>query len=174
MLVVEGFNGYRLEIPEDRYYLPGVELWVQTQENGNELVLGLTQPGVILGGGIVSLEYLVENGQVVSSGDTVAFAVTNKVKFIETPLAGTILSLNQAVIDNPGLFQEDPYARAWIFSLRLSGPANLPDHFLDPFSYQQRLLHSEACGNPEGLKGGSSPTCRTIYSSLRSQKKGDA
>jgi len=174
MLTVEGFSGHRIEIPEDRYYLPGSELWAQAKEDVNTLVFGLTQAGVILAGSVVSLEYLVEEGQTVSSGDAIAFAVTNKVKFIETPLAGIILSLNQAVVDHPGLFQEDPYARAWIFSLRLFGSANLLDHFLDPISYQQRLLHSEACGNPEGLKGGSSPTCRTIYSSLRSQKKGDA
>lgn len=172
MLVVEGFNGYRVEIPEDRYYLPGPELWIQTQKDSKELVFGLTQAGVILAGEVVSLEYFVEEGQIVSSGDAIAFAVTNKVKFIETPLAGRILNVNRAVIDNPGLFQEDPYGRAWIFSLRLSGSINLPDRFSDPVSYHQELLRSEACGNPKGLKGGASPTCRTIYSGIRSQKEG--
>ena len=174
MLIVEGFSGHRIEIPEDRYYLPGPELWTQAKENVNTLVFGLTQAGVILAGGVTSLEFLVEEGQSVSNGEAVAFAVTSKVKYIDTPLAGVIFNLNRGVIDHPALFQEDPYGRAWIFSLRLSGSINLPDHFLDPISYQQRLLHSEACGNPQGLKGGASPTCRTIYSSIHSQKKGDA
>ncbi len=172
MLIIEGFNGYRIEIPEDRYYLPGPELWIQAQGDGKTFVFGLTQAGVLLAGGIVSLEYLIEEGQLVSPGDVIAFAVTNKVKYIETPLAGNIISVNQPVTDNPHLFQEDPYGRAWIFSLQLSGSINLSDHFLNPISYQKRLLQSEACGNPKGLKGGSSPTCRTIYSSLRSQKQG--
>ena len=173
MLIIEGFNGHRIEIPEDCYYLPGIELWVHIREE-NLLVFGLTQAGVILAGGVTSLEFLVEEGQSVSDGEAVAFAVTSKVKYIDTPLAGAILNLNRAVIDHPALFQEDPYGRAWIFSLRLSGPINLSDRFLDPVSYRQGLLRSEACGNPQGLKGGVSPTCRTIYSSIRSQKKRDA
>ncbi len=93
MLIVEGFNGFRVEIPEDRYYLSGPDLWIQPQNESKALVFGLTRAGVILAGGVVSLEYLVEEGQVVSSGDAVAFAVTNKVKYIEAPLAGHILNL---------------------------------------------------------------------------------
>src|SRR4030067_2154263 len=104
MLVVEGFNGYRLEIPEDRYYLPGIELWVHTREE-NLLVFGLTQAGVILAGGVTSLEFLVEEGQSVSDGEAVAFAVTSKVKYIDSPLAGVIFNLNRAVIDHPISFQ---------------------------------------------------------------------
>jgi glycine cleavage system H protein len=172
MIVIEGFNGHRIEIPEDRYYLPGPELWVMAQKESEELVFGLTQAGVILSGGVVSLEYLIEEGQVVSSGDAVAFAVTSKIKFVETPLAGTILHLNMAVVKDPRLFQDDPYERAWVFSLRPSAPVNLSDRFLNPIAYDQNLLHSEACGNPKGLKGGASPTCRTIYSGIRSQKEG--
>jgi glycine cleavage system H protein len=173
MLIVDGFNGYRLEIPEDRYYLPGIELWVHSKEE-NLFVFGLTQAGIILAGGVTSLEFLVEEGQSVSHGEPVAFAVTSKVKYIDTPLAGVISNLNRAVIDHPALFQEDPYGRAWIFSLRLSGPINIAGRFWNPISYHQGLLRSEACGNPQGLKGGVSPTCRTIYSGIQSQKKGDA
>ena len=172
MLTIEGFNGHRIEIPEDRYFLLGPELWIQPQEDGKILLHGLTQAGLILSGGVISLEYLVEEGQVVSSGATVAFAVTNKVKYIETPLPGKILNLNSFLIDNPQLFQEDPYGRAWLFSLQLSNPIDLSDYFLNPMYYQERLLGSEACGNPKGLKGGASPTCRTIYSGIRSQKEG--
>lgn len=172
MLIVEGFNGYRIEIPEDRYYLPGPELWIQAQGDGKTLVFGLTQAGVLLAGGIVSLEYLIEEGQSVSPGEVIAFAVTNKVKYIETPLAGNIVNLNSSLIDYPHFFQEDPYGRAWIFSLQRSDSIDLSDHFLNPISYQKRLLQSEACGNPNGLKGGTSPTCRTIYSSLRRPKQG--
>lgn len=167
MLIVEGFNGYQLEIPEDRYYLPVSELWVQVKEDRNTAILGLTQAGVILTGDIVSLEYLVEEGQAVSDADVIAFAVTNKVKYIETPLAGKILRLNRDLLDNPAFFKEDSYGSAWVFSLRLSGFIRLPDRFLNPASYQDRLLRSEACGNPKGLKGGASPTCRTIYSVIR-------
>jgi len=170
MLIIEGFNGHQIEIPEDRYYLPGPDLWIRG--NGQALVIGLTQAGVILAGNVISLEYFVEEGQSVSPGDVIAFAITNKIKYIETPLAGSILNLNSSLVDNLHLFQEDPHGRAWIFSLRPSGTVNLSDHFFDPVSYQQRLLRSEACGNPRGLKGGTSPTCRTIYSGIRSQKEG--
>lgn len=172
MLIIEGFNGFRIEIPEDRYYLLGPELWIQPQNEGKELVFGLTQAGVILSGGVVSLEYLIEEGETVSSGDVVAFAVTSKLKYIDNPLPGTILNLNRSLMENPQFFQQDPYGKAWIFSLQLPDPVNLSTYFLDAVSYQQRLLHSEACGNPKGLKGGTSPTCRTIYNSLRSQKQG--
>lgn len=152
MPIIEGFSGHRLEIPEDRYYLPGPELWIQGK--GQTLVIGLIEAGLILSGGVVSLEYLIEEEQSVSPGDVIAFTVTNKVKYIETPLAGNILNLNSFLVYNLHLFQEDPHGRAWLFSLRPSGTINLSDHFLDPTSYQHRLLRSEACGNPQGLKGG--------------------
>ena len=77
MLIVEGFSGHRIEIPEDRYYLPGPELWTQAKEDVNTLVFGLTHAGVILAGGVTSLEFLVEDGQSVSNGEAVAFAVTS-------------------------------------------------------------------------------------------------
>jgi len=170
MLIIEGFNGHRIEISEDCYYVSGPELWIRG--DGVTLVVGLTQAGVILAGNVVSLEYLVEEGQSVSPGDVIVFAITNKIKYIETPLAGNILNLNSSLVYNLHLFQEDPHGRAWLFSLRPSGTINLSDRFLDPTSYQQRLLRSEACGNPQGLKGGASPTCRTIYSGIRSQKEG--
>jgi len=172
MLIIEGFNGHQIEIPEDRYFLPGPEIWIQPQGSGKILLHGLTRAGLIHSGGVISLEYLVEEGQVVSSEETVAFAVTNKLKYIETPLPGHILNLNLDLIDNPRLFQEDPYERAWVFSLQLPNPIDLSLHFLNPMSYRDRLLQSEACGNPKGLKGGTSPTCRTIYTGIRSQKEG--
>lgn len=171
MLIIEGFNGHRIEIPEDRYYLPGPELWVRSQ-GSDELVFGLTQAGLIISGGVISLEYLVEEGQSVHRGDVIAFAVTNKVKYIETPLPGNISNLNSYLTNNVHLFQDDPYGRAWVFSLQLSDSTDLSVHSLNPLSYRDRLLQSEACGNPKGLKGGASPTCRTIYSGIRSQKEG--
>ncbi len=67
MLIIEGFNGHRIEIPEDRYYLPGIELWVHTKEK-KLLVFGLTQAGVILAGGVTSLEFSLKRDNSSPSG----------------------------------------------------------------------------------------------------------
>jgi glycine cleavage system H protein len=42
-----------------------------------------------------------------------------------SPVSGQVLEINQAVIDEPGLVNQDPYGKGWLVKLELSKPSEL-------------------------------------------------
>jgi len=44
---------------------------------------------------------------------------------IFAPVSGQVLEVNQAVIDEPGLVNKDPYGAGWLVRLELSKPSEL-------------------------------------------------
>jgi glycine cleavage system H protein len=57
---------------------------------------------------------------------------------IVAPLSGTVVEVNQAVIDAPELVNDDPYGRGWLIRVRLSAPGEL-DSLLDASAYSEHL-----------------------------------
>jgi glycine cleavage system H lipoate-binding protein len=168
MVCIEKFLGRRVEIPEDRHYDLKQGLWAKGQ--GNEVLFGLTQPALVLGGGITDLDWLVQEGQSVEQGESVLFAITGKILYLETPMAGTI-SFNKALKQDLSAVTADPYGSGWLFGI---APEIAVDEALKGFrsaeDYLEILKHSEGFKNPEGLKGGVSGICKAVYSGIREQK----
>ena len=168
MVQIEKFLGQRVEIPEDRRYDLKQGLWAKTEGDG--IVFGLTQPALVLGGGINELDWLVPEGQRVGKGESVLFAITGKILYLETPVAGTI-SFNRTLKESLSKVSSDPYGAGWLFRLT---PATAVDEVLKglsaPEDYLEILKHSEGLKNPQGLKGGVSGVCKAVYSGIREQK----
>ena len=60
MAAVEKFLGKRVNIPEDRRYDPKQGLWGKQID---EIILfGMTEPALVLMGGVKDLDWLVEEG----------------------------------------------------------------------------------------------------------------
>ena len=57
MAYIEKFLGRRVEVPEDRSYVVKPGLWAKVE--GPEVRFGLTEPELVLVGGINDLEWLV-------------------------------------------------------------------------------------------------------------------
>src|SRR4029079_1488006 len=57
---------------------------------------------------------------------------------IVAPLSGTVVEVNQAVIDTPELVNDDPYGQGWLIRVQLSNPAEL-DELLDAEGYATHL-----------------------------------
>lgn len=175
MLTLEGFYGQTVEIAEDRRYDGQEELWVQTRDDG-VVRIGVSKVGVLLMGGIESTEFFVEPGDVLSRGDDLVFFETFKaVRYVVAPLAGEVLAVNDAVVDDPELFDDDPYGEAWLVDMRLS-PGEDPAVFQDPVEYLRALERSEHCADGaeallEAKKG--SPTCRSVYGGIRGNEPGE-
>lgn len=147
MLVIEGFYGRQIVIPEDRFYYPRKGLWLRPDEEGT-LVIGVSQATVVLVSGFTYLEYVVEEGQELETDDHVAFAETYKaMQNIETPLPGTVLRLNRAVEgENAFLMDEHYYDEGWLFALRPREELKLEEIFSDAKACQESLLRYEFCG----------------------------
>jgi glycine cleavage system H protein len=171
MILLEGFYGQTVEIEEDRLYDGREELWLQPR--GDIVRLGVTKVGVLLMGGVESTELFVEKGDVVESDAEVAFFETFKaVRYVLSPLAGEVAAVNLAVVDDPELFDDDPYGEAWLIELRPAADRPLESLFSSPRSYVEALQRSEHCAEGaeellEAQKG--SPTCRAVYGGLRGE-----
>jgi glycine cleavage system H lipoate-binding protein len=88
MAVIDKFLGKTVKIPEDRRYDTKQNLWGKKVDR--TILVGLTQPALVLLGGVKDLDWLLEEGQLVQQGESAAFAITGKILYIDTPVAGTI------------------------------------------------------------------------------------
>jgi glycine cleavage system H protein len=175
MILLEGFYGQTVEIEEDRLYDGAEEIWLQRRDG--VVRLGVTKVGVLLMGGVESTELFVEPGDSVEVDSEIAFFETFKaVRYIVSPLTGTVTAVNENVVDDPELFDDDPYGGAWLIELEPRAGQDLDSLFSDPRSYVEALERSEHCAEGaeellEVKKG--SPTCRAVYGGIRGNEPGE-
>jgi len=168
MASIEKFLGATVEIPEDRRYYSKQNLWGRESDKG--ILFGLTQPALVLMGGIKSIDWLLEDSETVQAGVSVAFAITGKILYIDTPLSGTI-DYNMDAKETPELINTDPYGKGWLFIVQPEGDKNKAYQTLSPAEdYLESLRTSEGFKNPDGLKGGVSGICKAVYSGIGRQK----
>lgn len=168
MVYIEKFLGKRVAVPEDRRYVVRAGCWGKAE--GPAIRFGLTEPELVLAGGINDLEWLVRDEEEVEKGQSIAIAITGKIKYIEAPLAGVIV-FNPRVIETPTLTAQDPYGQGWLFEIRPgSGEEESLRALASPDEYVTSLQKSEGGKNPDGLKGGVSGMCKAVYGGIREQK----
>ncbi|KKM08913.1 glycine cleavage system protein H [Clostridiales bacterium PH28_bin88] len=76
-------------------------------------------------GDVVFVE-LPEVGQKLTAGD--AFGVVESVKAASdcyTPVAGTVVAVNEALLDDPQLINQEPYGGGWMMEVELADPAEV-------------------------------------------------
>lgn len=96
--------------------------WVRKEEE--KVYIGITDFAQKALGAIVYVE-LPEIDSEFTAGET--FGVVESVKAasdIYIPVDGTILEINEAIIDDPALVNEDPYSN-WMVAVELSDEAQL-------------------------------------------------
>jgi glycine cleavage system H protein len=72
--------------------------------------------------GEVSFKNLKNQGEKISKGDLLAeIEQKGKILRILSPLSGDIVDTNPVLKDNPGILNEDPYQKGWMYEIR---PAN--------------------------------------------------
>ena len=54
---------------------------------------------------------------------------------IIAPVSGAVTAVNPAVVDNPGLINEDPYGAGWLVELKLTAWPQDQELLLDPAAY---------------------------------------
>ncbi|MBI5601754.1 MAG: hypothetical protein HY879_00200 [Deltaproteobacteria bacterium] len=168
MAYMENFLGIRVEIPEDRRYVIKPGLWAKKEDR--EIVFGFSRPSLVLSGGLNDLEWLVPDGQEVQRGESLVFAITGKILYLDAPLTG-IVRFNPQAAKDPSIVSKDPYHQGWLF--RLLPTEDLESAFQGFAAFQEymeALKFSEGCKNPQGLKGGVSGICKAVYTGIREQK----
>ena len=108
--------------PSDYLYSKEHE-WIRVEDD--VCVLGITDFAQRELGEVVFVE-LPEIGQVFDSGDEIGTIESVKaVAEIYTPVAGEIVEVNDAVVDDPELLNEDPHHEGWLLKIRFSSADDL-------------------------------------------------
>ena len=87
--------------------------------------VGLSQIAVDALGEVVYVD-LPEAGASVTAGEVCGEVESTKsVSELYSPVTGTVVEINDAVVDSPGLLNEDPYGAAWLFTVEVESEGEL-------------------------------------------------
>ena len=115
--------------------------WARLEE-GNTAVIGITDFAQEQLGDIVFIE-LPNVGDSFETGDEVAVIESVKAAAeLKTPVAGTIVEVNEDLADAPEQVNESPTEDGWFCKLELSDPAELDD-LMDETQYEEYTSNLE-------------------------------
>ncbi len=112
------------EYPQDFRYLDSHEY---VRLDGEIATIGITEFAVHELGDIVFLE-LPEIGDALTRGEN--FGTIESVKAVEelnSPVTGTVIERNEALIESPEQVANDPYAEGWFLKVRVNDPDEVED-----------------------------------------------
>ncbi len=113
-------------------YTPEHE-WI-CPEAGDKWRIGLTDYVQSRLGDVVYVELLPAGSQLEQRQKVGEVESAKTVSEIFAPVSGRVVEINQAVIDQPGLVNQDPYGEGWLAKLELSNLAEL-DTLMDSEQY---------------------------------------
>jgi len=108
----------------DRAYDPAGHFWV-SMLSADRVRIGMDALGVETSGTLAQLAFLPV-GENLKRGE--AFGSLEAAKFVgplATPLSGTVVATNAAVVADPALVERDPYGEGWLVELALTDPGEL-------------------------------------------------
>lgn len=123
------------QVPADLRYAKSHE-WVRLE--GDVATVGITDHAQHELTDVVFVE-LPAVGRQVSVGE--GCAVVESVKTasdIYAPVAGQVVAVNKAVVDNPALVNSAPFGDGWFFKLKVSNPQQV-DALLKPDAYRAQI-----------------------------------
>jgi glycine cleavage system H protein len=108
--------------------------WIR-MESADVGTVGITQFAQEQLGDIVFVE-LPEVGRQVQKGEEVAVIESVKAAAdCKAPVAGTVVEVNQVLVDEPGTVNRDPAGQGWFFKLKIADAADLAS-LMDEAAYQ--------------------------------------
>ena len=115
--------------------------WVRVDDD--VCVIGITEFAQQELGEVVFVE-LPEVGQVFNASDELGTIESVKaVAEVYTPVAGEIVEVNDAVVDDPELLNEDPHGEGWLVKLRFSSASDLKS-LMSADEYEEFVKSGEA------------------------------
>jgi glycine cleavage system H protein len=110
--------------------------WVRVE--GDVATIGITTHAQEQLGDVVFVE-LPEPGKAFDQGAPAAVVESVKAASdVYAPVAGTVVEVNQAIVDEPGMINADPMGKAWFLKLKLADTSQLSG-LMDEAAYQQMI-----------------------------------
>ena len=114
-------------LPENFSYSAEHEWINATGDNivGTTVRVGITAVAADALGEVVFAD-LPEVGDTVTAGEVCGEVESTKsVSDLYAPVSGTIVDVNQTVIDDPALLNSDPYGEGWLFTVEVTSEGEL-------------------------------------------------
>ena len=124
-----------MDVPDDLRYTSDHE-WVRVE--GDAIRIGITDYAQDALGDVVFIQP-PEVGSAVGAGDSFSEVESTKsVSDVYVPLAGTVVEVNESLVDSPQRLNEDPYGEGWICLIRLEDPDSVSS-LLDAAAYRKLI-----------------------------------
>ena len=108
--------------------------WIKVK--GNTALIGISDFAQNQLSDIVYIEYELDTDDDFEKEETVATIESVKAAAdVHSPVSGTVLEINEALIDNPENLNEDPYG-SWLFKITLDDPSEV-DSLMDAETYDR-------------------------------------
>jgi glycine cleavage system H protein len=115
--------------------------WIRVEDD--VCVLGITEFAQQELGEVVFVE-LPEVGQVFNTYDEIGTIESVKaVAEVYIPVAGEVIEINEAVVDDPELLNEDPHSEGWLIKVRFSSASDLKA-LMSAEKYEEYVKSGEA------------------------------
>jgi len=105
-----------MEFPEELKYSKE-HIWLRIE--GNRAVVGITDFAQEELGLIAAVELPDEGDQVEQEDSMGSIEARKTVAELYAPVTGTVLAVNDEIVDNPALVNDDPYDGGWLVELEL-------------------------------------------------------
>ncbi|MEO8287144.1 MAG: glycine cleavage system protein GcvH [Chloroflexota bacterium] len=122
-----------MDNPRDYKYTNEHE-WVQIE--GDTAVTGITNYAATQLGDMVYVD-MPSVGAEVAQGEAIgALESVKAAADFYSPISGEVVERNEALLDEPGLLNSDPFTKGWFMKVRLSDPSEL-DKLMDAEAYDE-------------------------------------
>jgi glycine cleavage system H protein len=128
------------EIPTELKYARSHE-WARLEEDGT-VTVGITDHAQDALGDVVYVEHPEEGQQVNAQEEAGVVESVKAASDIYAPVSGTVVAVNETLVDAPETVNEDPYGDGWFFRIDPDDVAEL-DGLMDAEAY------AEFCENEE-------------------------
>jgi glycine cleavage system H protein len=125
-----------MNIPGELRYTSDHE-WA-AREADNVVRIGITDYAQDALGDVVYVQAPTVGAMVTAGQNFGEVESTKSVSEIYAPVAGTVVAVNDALVDSPGLLNDDPYGDGWICSIEMAQPEAY-ESLLDAAAYQQLI-----------------------------------
>lgn len=104
--------------PEDLYYID-THQWARPESDGTATV-GITDHAQEALGDVVYVELPKVGDAVTANSQTGIVESVKAASDVFAPLSGTVVAINERLIDQPESINDDPYGEGWFYRLELS------------------------------------------------------
>lgn len=110
--------------------------WLKLE--GDVATVGITQHAAEQLGDLVFVELPEEGATFDKNAEAATVESVKAASDVYCPLAGEVVEINQAIVDDPSLVNSDPQGAGWFFKLKLANVADI-DALLDEAAYKDLI-----------------------------------